>query len=104
MLSGVDTQSYMASVCGESNYRKFTSNSKSGQFFFFTHDGQFMVKTIAHSESKELQRSLRAYFEFLRKNPDSFIIRVFGFHRVKVPCVACFSTLVSLCPFVPVSL
>ena len=40
----------MDSVSGDFNYLRFTSNSKSGQFFFFTRDGDFMIKTISHEE------------------------------------------------------
>jgi 1-phosphatidylinositol-4-phosphate 5-kinase len=39
-LFGIDSASYMLSVCGNYNYLEFMSNSKSGQFFFYTHDGE----------------------------------------------------------------
>lgn len=40
----IDTASYMLSVCGNYNYLEFISNSKSGQFFFYSHDGKYMIK------------------------------------------------------------
>jgi 1-phosphatidylinositol-4-phosphate 5-kinase len=39
-LFGVDSASYMLSVSGNCNYLEFMSNSKSGQFFFYSHDGE----------------------------------------------------------------
>jgi hypothetical protein len=37
---GIDEASYMMSICGNSNFIEFMSNSKSGSFFFYSHDGQ----------------------------------------------------------------
>ena len=31
---------YMLTLCGDFNYIEFISNSKSGQFFFYSHDGK----------------------------------------------------------------
>ena len=49
---GFDPESYMYSVCGDFNFIEFISNSKSGQFFFYTHDGKFMIKTQTKDESR----------------------------------------------------
>lgn len=35
----IPSVSYMLSICGNYNYLEFISNSKSGQFFFYSHDG-----------------------------------------------------------------
>ena len=43
-----------------------------------------MVKTIAHSETLELRRTLSSYFEHLKTNPHTLITRVLGFHRVQM--------------------
>lgn len=63
---------------------QFVSNSKSGQFFFFTRDGAYMVKTISQHECKELRRILPQYYAFLKSNPHSFIVRILGCHRVQM--------------------
>ena len=81
---GIDTTSYMASVCGDVNFVQFTTNSKSGQFFFFTRDGDYMIKTVSHEEVKEMQRIMGSYYEHLRANPASFLCRVLGLYRVQV--------------------
>lgn len=36
---------YMVSLCGDFNYIEFISNSKSGQFFFYSHDGRVNPST-----------------------------------------------------------
>jgi hypothetical protein len=33
------------------------SNAKSGQFFFYSKDGKYMIKTMTSAESKFLRRS-----------------------------------------------
>merc|ERR1712050_88559 len=49
-LSGLNDQAYIHCVCQrEFSFIEFTTNSKSGEFFFFTHDGMCMVKTISES-------------------------------------------------------
>jgi hypothetical protein len=35
------------------------SNAKSGQFFFYSKDGKYMIKTMTSAESKFLRRSER---------------------------------------------
>lgn len=57
---------YILSVCGNFQYLEFISNSKSGQFFFYTHDRRYMIKTISKGEAKFLQKILPAYFEVSR--------------------------------------
>ena len=37
---GIDPVDYMLCVCGNFEFLEFISNSKSGQFFFYTHDRQ----------------------------------------------------------------
>lgn len=37
---------YMLSVAGNYNFLEFISNAKSGEFFFFSHDERFMIKTM----------------------------------------------------------
>jgi 1-phosphatidylinositol-4-phosphate 5-kinase len=40
-LSGLDEAEYMMSIAGDFNYIEFLANSKSGQFFFYSHDGRY---------------------------------------------------------------
>lgn len=102
----------MLSVCGNYNYLEFISNSKSGQFFFYSHDGKgsagyscdlslppcpggnsllssllagrYMIKTQTPEENKFLRRILPHYYKYLVENPNSLLVRFYGMHRVKM--------------------
>lgn len=54
---GVNEFDFLLSVCGNANFIEFISNAKSGQFFFYSSDGKYMIKTMTNSESKFLRRS-----------------------------------------------
>lgn len=80
----IDSADYMVTLCGDFNYIEFMSNSKSGQFFFYSHDGRFMIKTQTKDESKFLRRILPHYYKFVMENPNTLITRFYGMHRVKM--------------------
>eukprot|EP01038_Epipyxis_sp_PR26KG_P010808 gene10808-14509_t len=80
----IDAASYMLSVCGDYNFIEFISNSKSGQFFFYSHDGKYMLKTQTKEENKFMKRILPHYYKFLTENPHSTLVRILGMHRVKM--------------------
>ena len=80
---GIDAVDYMLTVCGNCEFLEFISNSKSGQFFFYTHDRQFMIKTQTDEESKLLRSILPRYYEHVMNNQDTLITRFYGMHRVK---------------------
>lgn len=56
-LAGVNEFDFLMSVCGNANFIEFISNAKSGQFFFYSTDGRFLIKTMTNAESKFLRRS-----------------------------------------------
>ncbi|GLE02810.1 hypothetical protein PINS_up011674 [Pythium insidiosum] len=80
----IDSADYMVTLCGQFNFIEFMSNSKSGQFFFYSHDGRFMIKTQTKEESKFLRRILPHYYKFVMENPNTLITRFYGMHRVKM--------------------
>ena len=59
---GISTQQYLVTICGDFNLLEFISNSKSGQFFFFSHNSQFIIKTMTRTESIFLRKVLPQYF------------------------------------------
>ena len=81
---GTNGADNMMSLCGDFNYIEFIANSKSGQFFFYSHDGKYMIKTQTKSESKFLRRILPHYYKYVMSNPDTMITRFYGMHRVKM--------------------
>lgn len=59
------------------------SSGKSGSFFYYTQDGNFMLKTIRRDEFKLMKRILKQYYDHLTKdNVDTLISRIFGLHKI----------------------
>ena len=83
-LSGVNEFDFLLSVCGNANFIEFISNAKSGQFFFYSSDGRYMIKTMTNAESKFLRRMLPSYFKHCCENPNTMVTRFFGMYRVKL--------------------
>lgn len=83
-LAGLDEVQYMRSVAGDFNYIEFIANSKSGQFFFYSHDGKYMIKTQTKEESKFLRKIMPQYVEHIFNHPNSLLVRYYGMHRVKM--------------------
>lgn len=65
-------------IIGDYNFIEFISNSKSGQFFFYSHDGQYMLKTQTKEENKFMIRILPHYYQYLTENPHSLLVRILG--------------------------
>jgi len=82
-LFSIDPSEYQMEVCGNYRYLEFMSNSKSGQFFFFSHNQRFMVKTLSKTEAKLLRKIMPQYYSYIRKHPHSLLTKFFGMHRVK---------------------
>ena len=59
---GIKPQTYLVKLCGGFNLLEFISNSKSGQFFFYSHDGQFLIKSMTRSECKLMRNILPQYY------------------------------------------
>jgi 1-phosphatidylinositol-4-phosphate 5-kinase len=59
------------------------SSGKSGSFFYYTSDGNFMLKTIRRDEFKMMKAMLKQYYDHLTiTNPDSMISKILGLHKV----------------------
>ena len=56
-MYGVNEFDFLLSVCGNANFIEFISNAKSGQFFFYSSDGKYMIKTMTNAECKFLRKS-----------------------------------------------
>ena len=83
-MFGVNEYDFLLSVCGNANYIEFQSNAKSGQFFFYSPDGKYMIKTMTNTESKFLRRITPHYFRHCAMNPNTLITKFLGMYRVKL--------------------
>ena len=79
----ISTQEYLVTICGDFKLLEFISNSKSGQFFFFSHNSQFIIKTMTRTESIFLRKILPSYFQYVSQQPDTLLPKFYGMHRVK---------------------
>mmetsp|Transcript_2622 Transcript_2622/g.5091 ORF Transcript_2622/g.5091 Transcript_2622/m.5091 type:complete len:593 (-) Transcript_2622:184-1962(-) len=84
---GIDDMEYMLSLCGQYNYIEFISNSKSGQFFFYSNDGHYLIKTQSSSESRFLRQILPQYYRYMMEQKDSLLVRICGMHKVRLSTV-----------------
>lgn len=83
-MFGINEYEFHHSVCGNANFIEFISNAKSGQFFFYSSDGKYMIKTMTNQESKFLRRILPHYFRHCSQNPNTILTKFLGMYRVKL--------------------
>lgn len=83
-LDGIDSEDYLASLGGKLPYLDFITNSKSGQFFFFTFDRKYLIKTQPKAESKFLRGFLKKYYEHLAQFPQTWLVHLYGMHRITI--------------------
>ena len=69
---------------GSGNYRSLSTNSKSGEFFFLSHDKKYLVKTISEDEGMLLFRMLPGYQDHIHSTPTSLIVRFAGLYCVTI--------------------
>ena len=62
---------------------KFT-DGRSGSFFYFSLDSKYIVKTVSKGELFFLRSILPRYVDYLERNPNSLLTRVYGLHRVRL--------------------
>lgn len=83
-LFGIDPADYLMSITGKYILSELGSPGKSGSFFYYSRDFRFIIKTIHHSEHKQLRRILKDYYNHVRDNPNTLISQFYGLHRLKV--------------------
>jgi hypothetical protein len=74
----------LCDLIGDYNYLEFISNSKSGQFFFYSHDGKYMLKTQTKEENKFMRRVLPSYYKYMMDNPHSLLVRILDMYRIEM--------------------
>lgn len=82
---GLDPADYLISLTSKYILSELNSPGKSGSFFYFSRDYKYIIKTIHHSEHKNLRRILKHYYNHVTRNPDTLVCQFYGLHRVKMP-------------------
>jgi len=70
---------------GAGNYKMMATNSKSGEFFFFSHDRRYLIKSVSQDEGVLLHRMLPKYSKHISDNPESLIVRYAGLFILYFP-------------------
>ena len=60
------------------------SEGKSGQLFYWSHDGKYMVKTISADERDAMRGMLRAYQLHVAMYPSTLLVRYLGLYDLRV--------------------
>jgi hypothetical protein len=60
------------------NVAERVSEGRSGSFFYYSHDGKFMVKTVSRAESECMREMLPDYYSYVLENPDTLLMRILG--------------------------
>jgi len=92
-MRGIDDAQYLCSLGVEqllanfllgrlTSFVKEGSTGKSGQFFFTSHDGRFLIKTIARHERNTLYKMLSSYLNHLQTYPNSLLVPIYGLHDI----------------------
>jgi len=55
------------------NVAERVSEGRSGSFFYYSHDGKFMVKTVSRPESEAMRAMLPDYYSYVLENPDTSV-------------------------------
>ena len=61
------------------------SEGKSGSLFYWSHDGRYVVKTIAADERGALKDMLHAYKGYVSSHPNTLITKYLGLFDLRVP-------------------
>lgn len=92
---GINQDDYLRSVGPEqllgnmvlgnlSSLSELSSEGKSGAFFYYTADGQYMMKTVTPKEHQLLFKMLKRYYDHITHNPNTLIVRFLGLHSLRV--------------------
>lgn len=61
------------------------SSGKSGSFFFFSYDKQFIIKTVKQHELETmLDNFMENYYDQVLDNPDSLLTRIYGLYTIEI--------------------
>jgi len=57
---------------------------KSGEFFFFSDDNRFIIKTVSDAELQVFKAILPSYTKYLKLNPNSIIAKIYGIFSFEI--------------------
>eukprot|EP01083_Nonionella_stella_P232979 821339_1 len=65
-------------------WRRLNTNSKSGQIFFQTVNGEYIIKSMPKSEAEFFRKSfLEKYYDYMLAEPDALLMRIMGCYKIQ---------------------
>eukprot|EP01084_Bolivina_argentea_P208404 355334_1 len=90
-IIGISNDEYKQSIIPENKRQQVAvldsvkcGEGKSGAFFYISHDGKYVVKTIPKHEVKKLIQTLPDYVKYLKKNTQTILSKYVGLHSIKI--------------------
>lgn len=87
-IDKIDFQMIKESLNTELNrdqvFKAGESQGKSGSFFFFSHDKNFIIKTMTDSDLYAFKNLFKTYFAHVSTNTQSLLARIYGIYTVKM--------------------
>ncbi|KAG2386126.1 hypothetical protein C9374_002572 [Naegleria lovaniensis] len=62
------------------------TDGKSGNFFFYTHNGRFLCKTISSAEFETTMEFLGNYYSYLYNNRETLLTKIYGLYKINDIC------------------
>lgn len=62
------------------------TDGKSGNFFFYTHNGRFLCKTISSAEFETTMEFLANYYSYLYNNRETLLTKIYGLYKINDIC------------------
>ena len=91
-LDEIDQNVIIDSLSPEKNrdsvFKAGESQGKSGSFFFFSHDKNFIIKTMTDSDLYAFKNVFKDYFYNVSRHPDSLLARIYGIYSVEMEGMA----------------
>ncbi|CAK68727.1 unnamed protein product (macronuclear) [Paramecium tetraurelia] len=79
----ISQKHYLTSIGKLTSLSELSSTGKSGSFFYFTDNGDFMIKTISKNEFKLLSRIIQQYYQYIRDYGSTYLSKILGQHVLK---------------------
>lgn len=80
IIKSLDLKENLSRICNSG----LNQAGKSGEFFFFSKDNKFVIKTICLREVKALLKILPKYTQHFKENPNSLIVKIYGLFAFKI--------------------
>ena len=91
-LDGINQDVIKESLSPEHNrdsvFKAGESQGKSGSFFFFSHDKNFIIKTMTDSDLYAFKNIFKNYFENVSQQPECLLARIYGIYSVQMEDMA----------------